>query len=60
MKNLELINKLLFGIFALFLLFSAIVIFVANFMTSPLLSFIIFIVILYILYYILLKFLIKE
>jgi len=60
MKNLELINKLLFGIFALFLLFSAIVILVADFTTSPMLSFIVFVAVLYILYYILLKFLIKE
>ncbi|GAX88309.1 conserved hypothetical protein [Lebetimonas natsushimae] len=51
MKNLTFIHKLLLGIFALFLLFSACVILIATFTTSPLLSFTVFVVLIYIVYY---------
>jgi hypothetical protein len=56
MKNLNFIHKLLMGVFGLFLLFSACVILIGTFTTTPLLSFIVFIVLIYIVYYLGLKY----
>ncbi|WP_457564970.1 hypothetical protein [Caminibacter sp.] len=58
--KLELIHKLLAGVFGLFLIFSAIVILVGDYQNDPLLSIAVFVVILYGVYYLAIKFLFKE
>ncbi|QCI27534.1 hypothetical protein C6V80_00695 [Caminibacter pacificus] len=58
--NLKIIHKLLLGVFVLFLLFSAIVILVGDYLNDPLLSIVIFIVILYVVYYLGIKFFMNE
>ena len=58
--NLDTLNKLLFGVFALFMLFSAIVLLVGDYLNDPLFSIIIFIVILYLVYYFAIKFFMKD
>ncbi len=58
--NLNLIHKLLIGVFGLFLIFSAIVILVGDYQNDPLLSIFLFIVILYGAYYLAIKYLFKE
>jgi len=58
--NLNLIHKLLFGIFFLFLLFSAIVFLVGDYMINPLFSIVVFVAILYIVYYVAIKVFMKD
>jgi hypothetical protein len=58
--NLDLIHKLLAGVFGLFLIFSAIVILVGGYQDYPLISIIIFVAILYGVYYLAIKFIFKE
>jgi hypothetical protein len=58
--NLNLIHKLLMGVFGLFLIFSAIVILVGDYLHDPIFSIITFIAILYFVYYLAIKFLFKE
>ncbi len=58
--NLNLIHKLLFGIFFLFLLFSAVVVLVGDYMESPLFSIAVFVGILYVVYYVAIKVFMKD
>ena len=58
--NFDILNKLLFGVFALFMLFSAIVLLVGDYLNDPLFSIIIFIVILYLVYYFAIKFFLND
>ena len=58
--NLNLLHKLLFGIFFLFLLFSAIVILVGEYLSNPLFSIVAFVLILYVVYYVALKVFLKD
>ncbi len=57
---MSLIHKLLFGVFALFLIFVAIVFLIGDYQENPLFSIFIFIFILYVVYYLAIKIFFKE
>jgi len=57
---MSLIHKLLFGVFALFLIFVAIVFLIGDYQKNPLFSIFIFIFIIYVVYYLAIKIFFKE
>ncbi|WP_041361470.1 hypothetical protein [Nautilia profundicola] len=56
----DILNKLMFGIFELFILFVAIFALVSTFMTNPLISTVIFFFLIYFAYYLAIKYFMED
>jgi uncharacterized membrane protein len=56
----EILNKIMFGIFELFILFVAIFALVTTFMSNPLISTVIFFFLIYFAYYLAVKYFMEE
>ncbi|AZV45854.1 hypothetical protein C3L23_00750 [Nautilia sp. PV-1] len=56
----EILNKIMFGIFELFILFVAIFALVTTFMSNPLVSTVIFFFLIYFAYYLAIKYFMEE
>jgi len=56
----ELINKLMFGVFELFVLFVSVYVLVTMFLSSPLIGFMLFLFLIYFAYYLGIKYFFNE
>jgi len=59
-KMLDIIHKLMFGIFELFILFVAVFALVTTFLKMPIISFFIFLLLIYFAYYLAIKYFMDE